>query len=144
MDDMLAHLINQARTHLQRGNRAEALALYRQAADRARQSGNTDRLAHCLRHVGIINLDQNDNQAALSAGLEAAAIYRELAEDPLGLANALQVTARAHAALSEPDQAVQCWAEARAIYQRLNLAEGVAEADRWLAITQQEPPPAQP
>jgi hypothetical protein len=88
MDDTIAHLIDQARTHLQGGNGAEALALYRQAADRARQSGDADRLAHCLRHIGIITLDDNDNEAALPAGQEAVAIYRECADDSLELANA--------------------------------------------------------
>jgi tetratricopeptide (TPR) repeat protein len=144
MDDTIAHLIDQARTNLQRGNGAEALALYRQAADRARQSGDADRLAHCLRHIGSISLDHNDHEAALSAGQEAVAIYRDCADDSLELANALRVTALAHSALGATDQAARCWFEARAIYLELAIASGVAEADRWLAITPQEPPPAQP
>jgi tetratricopeptide (TPR) repeat protein len=144
MDDMLAHLIDQARTNLQRGNGAEALTLYREAADRARQSGDTDRLAHCLRHIGIITLDDRDNEAALSAGQEAVAIYRDCTDNSLELANALRVTALAHSALGATDRAARCWVEARAIYLELEIASGVAEADRWLAITPQEPPPAQP
>jgi hypothetical protein len=109
MHDTIAPLIDQARTNLQRGNGAEALALYRQAADRAHQSGDAD-MAHCLRHIGIITLDDNDNESALSAGQEAA----------------------------------RCWVEARAIYLKLDIASGVAQADRWRTITPQEPPPAQP
>jgi len=143
MHDTIAPLIDQARTNLQRGNGAEALALYRQAADRAHQPGDAD-MAHCLRHIGIITLDDNDNESALSAGQEAVAIYRECADDSLELANALRVTALAHSALGATDQAARCWVEARAIYLKLEIASGVAEADRWRTITPQEPPPAQP
>ena len=144
MYDTIAPLIDQARTNLQCGNAAEALALYRQAADCARQSGDAYRMAHCLRHIGIITLDDKDNESALSAGQEAVAIYRECADDSLELANALRVTALAHSALGATDQAARCWVDARAIYLKLDIASGVAEADRWRAITPQEPPPAQP
>jgi hypothetical protein len=85
MYDTIAPLIDQARTNLQCGNGAEALALYRQAADCARESGDADRMAHSLRHIGIITLDNKDNESALSAGQEAVAIYRECADDSLGL-----------------------------------------------------------
>jgi hypothetical protein len=144
MDNPIAHLIDQARSNVQRGNRADALTLYRQAADRARESGDAEKLAHCLRHIGIITLDDNDNDAARSAGQEAVPIYRKCGDDPLGLANALRMTALACSALGETRQAAPCWVEARAIYLELSIASGVAEADRWLAITPQEPPPAQP
>ena len=135
MDDTIAHLINQARTNLQLANGAEALDLYRKAADCARQAGDVGSLAHCLRHIGIIAIDENDNQAALAAGQEAVAIYREREEDSLELANALRVTALANAAIGQRDQAVPGWIEARSIYLQLGISSGVAEADRWLAIT---------
>ncbi len=144
MDEPISNLIDQARTNLQRGNRADALTLYRQAADRARQIGEADRLAHCLRHIGIITLDDNNNEAARSAGQEAVAIYRKCGDDPLSLANALRITALARTALGETRQAAPCWVEARAIYLELGIASGVAEADHWLTITPQEPPPAPP
>jgi tetratricopeptide (TPR) repeat protein len=144
MDDMLAHLINQAKSHLQWGNEAEALALFQEAADRARQSGDVGRLAFSLRHICALACDQNKGDIALSAGQEAVAIYRERAEKPLDLANALRVNALALAAIGESDQAVPCWAEARAIYLSLDIASGVAEADRWLAITPRAGPPTPP
>jgi tetratricopeptide (TPR) repeat protein len=141
MDDPIAHLIHHAKTNLQIGNRAEALALYHEAAAHARQSGDAARLTYCLRHISAIMLEQDDNEAALSSGKEAVAIYRECADDPLGLANALRVTGLAHTALGQRDDATACWAEARAIYQQLGIQVGVAEADGWLAASPQEQPP---
>ncbi len=144
MDDPIAHLISQAKTSQQRGNAAEALALYREAEAHARESGNLVRLAYCLRHISAIALELNDNEAALSAGKEAVAIYRECADDPLGLANALRVTGLALAALGQGVDATACWAEARSLYQHLGIQAGVAEADDWLGATPKEPPPPAP
>jgi tetratricopeptide (TPR) repeat protein len=141
MDDPIADLISQAKTSQQRGKAAEALAHYHKAAARARQSGDLVQLAYCLRHVSAIALELNDNEAALSAGEEAVAIYRECADDPLGLANALRVTGLAQAALGQRDEAAACWFEARNLYQQLGIQAGVAEADDWLGATPIEPPP---
>lgn len=139
MDDPIAHLINKAKTSEQRGRAADALAHYHKAAARARQSGDPVQLAYCLRHVSAIALELNDNEAALAAGEEAVAIYRECADDGLGLANALRVTGLALAALGQRDEAAACWAKARSLYQHLGIQAGVAEADDWLGAPPKEP-----
>lgn len=140
MDDPIAHLINQAKTNQQLGEATEALALYREAAARARQSGDVVRLAYCIRHISAVALEQDDKDAALIAGEEAVAIYRDSADDPLGLANALRIMGLAQTALGQFDDSTACWAEARAIYQQLGIQAAVAEADAWLAASSQQPP----
>lgn len=137
MDDPIADLI----TSQQRGKAAEALAHYHKAAARARQSGDLVQLAYCLRHVSAIALELNDNEAALSAGEEAVAIYGECADDLLGLANALRVTGLAQAAIGQRVDATACWLEARSLYQHLGIQAGVVEADDWLGATPKEPLP---
>lgn len=144
MDDPIADLISQANTSQQRGKAAEALALYDEAAARARQSSDVVRLAYCLRHISAIALELNHNEAALSGGKEAIAIYRECADDLLGLANALRVTGLAQAGLGQRNEAAACWLEARSLYQHLGIQAGVAEADDWLGATPKEPPPPAP
>lgn len=86
--------------------------------------------AHCQRHRGDI-LRELGQPGAAKAHLESAEhLYRQLGNDPLSLANTLRGLALLYS--REPD-ASALWAEAREIYARLGIAEGVRECDEHLS-----------
>ncbi len=64
---------------------------------------------------------------------EAVALYADLPDRSLDLANALRLKALALDALDQPGQAIVDWSEARRLYADLGIAEGVAECDTRLS-----------
>ncbi|QTN18589.1 hypothetical protein HZ989_09995 [Brevundimonas sp. AJA228-03] len=71
---------------------------------------------------------------ALGEATEAVALYADLPDRALDLANALRLKALALDALDQPGQAIVNWSEARRLYADLGIAEGVTECDARLAM----------
>lgn len=116
------------------GDAGAALACYAEAAAVQRAIGDTDRVAHNLRHMADIHADAGRYDAALPLYEEALALYRaQPATHPLDLANALRGMAIAAEALRGRDAARALWREARDLYRGEGVEAGVRECERRLA-----------
>ena len=114
------------------GNRAAALACYKEAASVNRELGDLDRVAHNLRHLADLHADDGQWDAALPLYEEALELYRGLAGTrPLDLANALRGLALAREGTGGDPRAL--WAEARHLYAVERVDAGVSECERRLA-----------
>lgn len=126
-------LLAEAHALRERGEVAQARALYDEALEKARATGETEGLAKALRHASDMDRDAGRLEAALAAAEEAATLYGALGrESRLDLANALRLTALALEALDRP--ALQPWREAGDLYAELDIAAGLAEAERHLGL----------
>lgn len=123
----LEGLLADAYARRRAGDAAGAMALYRDAADRAGAIGDMGRRAHALRHVGDIAVERGEIAIAVAAAQEAVALYRSIGDRSLNLANALRV-----AALALEAEARGHWFEARALYAAAGVDAGIAEADARL------------
>ncbi|MDR7231082.1 hypothetical protein J2X45_002177 [Caulobacter sp. BE264] len=127
-------LLTEAHALRERGDAALARTLYAEAADKARSEQDTAALANAQRHLSDIDREAGRFEAALAAAEEAATLYGALGrEHRLDLANALRLTALALEALGRP--ALQPWREAGDLYAELDIAAGLAEAERHLGLT---------
>jgi tetratricopeptide (TPR) repeat protein len=123
-----------AKAEREAGRNEAAIALYGQAAEIARRDGDTLALAHRLRHIGDIHLEAGRIDRAAPCYDEALALYRSREDaKPLDLANLLRPMALLCEARKEPEAARRHWAEARALYEQVGVAAGVAECTRHLA-----------
>ncbi|ACL94324.2 GNAT family N-acetyltransferase [Caulobacter vibrioides] len=126
-------LLTDAHALRERGELDPARALYDEALEKARATGETEGLAKALRHVSDMDREAGRLEAALAAAEEAATLYGALGrEHRLDLANALRLTALALEALGRP--ALQPWREAGDLYAELDIAAGLAEAERHLGL----------
>ncbi|HKR64534.1 MAG TPA: hypothetical protein VJZ00_12450 [Thermoanaerobaculia bacterium] len=98
-----------------------------------RESGNTDRLAHAIRHLA--DMHRRDGELALAEPLyvEALALYRaNPATKKLDLANAVRPFAILRGLQGAEEESRQLWTEARDLYAECGIEAGVAEATRRL------------
>jgi len=91
------------------------------------------RRAHGLRHASDRARVEGRPVQALGDATEAVAIYADLSDRRLDLANALRLKALALDALDRPGEAVLDWTEARRLYADLAVPEGVTECDGRLS-----------
>jgi tetratricopeptide (TPR) repeat protein len=127
-------------------NIASALKLYREAAAIQRTLNEPLSLAHTIRHVGDIFRESGQLSDALPYYEEALTIYRSHPETgTLDLANTLRGFALLKSALGEADAAIAMWQEAGALYNHVwqepgspykeaDLAPGIAESQRQIAL----------
>ena len=82
-------------------------------------------LAHTIRHLGDVYLEQGRPDLAEPCYHEALALYRTYTEDDssLDLANAVRSLA-----VLRWEQARTLWEEARALYTNLNIEAGIKES----------------
>ena len=126
-------LLAEANVLHERGEAEQARTLYDDALRQARAAGDPVSLAKALRHVSDLDRTAGDPEAALAAAEEAATLYgAQGPEHRLDLANALRLTALALEALGRP--ALQPWREAGDLYAALDIAAGLAEAERHLGL----------
>lgn len=115
--------------HSEHGAHAEVVHLYQEAVDVCRAEGDDLLLSHTLRHQGDVHRRAGELGEADAACREALSVYRGSSRlRPGDLANALRSSALVHEALGRNGDAHRDWAEARDIYARLDIADGVAEA----------------
>ncbi len=101
-----------------RSEPSKAIETYKKAVLEARW-----KLAHTIRHLGDVYCEQNQMHFALPFYEEALTIYRgHPGATPLDIANAIRASA---AATDRPE----LWAEARSLYERCGVEEGVRECD---------------
>jgi len=106
----------------------EALAIYR-------AEGDALKVAHTVRHVGDIQRTEGHRELAEPCYREALKIYRSHERtSPLDLANAIRGLAILTFDAGESDEAKQLWQEARDLYAGVDVAAGVAESNRRLAL----------
>jgi hypothetical protein len=89
--------------------------------------------AYDLRHASDRARLEGRSVEALGNATEAVAIYANLPERRLDLANALRLKALALDALDRPAEAALDWTEARRLYADLGVSEGVTECDARLS-----------
>ncbi len=89
--------------------------------------------AYDLRHASDRARLEGRSVEALGNATEAVAIYANLPERRLDLANALRLKALALEALDRPAEAALDWTEARRLYADLGVTEGVTECDARLS-----------
>jgi hypothetical protein len=89
--------------------------------------------AYDLRHTSDRARLEGRAVEALGDAIKAVAIYADLPDRRLDLANALRLKALALDDLERPGEAVLDWTEARRLYDALGVAEGVTECDARLS-----------
>jgi tetratricopeptide (TPR) repeat protein len=120
-----------AYTERKQGHLDLARQHYEEAAALYRAEGADLRLAHTVRHVGDIFMQQRLHDAAGPCYAEALALYRQHPEaNRLDLANALRATALYKEASGHLDESKALWREAGELYAQVGIAEGVAESQR--------------
>lgn len=125
----VTEILNRAKQLRREGQLTEAARCYSDAAKVYRQANDEPRLAHALRHVGDIELEQGRLAEAEPNYRVALAIYRSLPQAvPLDLANCLRGCALLQEALACPEAAAKLWREAGALYQSVGVEAGVAES----------------
>jgi tetratricopeptide (TPR) repeat protein len=123
----------------------EAVAIYRskgstKGSTEGSAEGNDLRLAHTVRHVGDIHRSAGHAALAEPCYDEALNLYRANPQTtPLDLANTIRGLAILKCDTVDAPRAVSLWTEARSLYAKAGVNEGVAESDRRLArLTQRE------
>jgi tetratricopeptide (TPR) repeat protein len=123
-----------------------ALKLYQEAASLQRNLNEPLDLAHTIRHVADILRESGQLTDALPCYEEALSVYRSHPETgTLGLANTLRGFALLKSVLGEADAAIALWREAGVLYNQVwqepgspykqaDLAPGIAESKRQIAI----------
>ena len=117
------------------GDGDAALLHYEEAVAILRQGNDPLKLAHTIRHVADILQDEGRMAAAEPLYREALALYRGNGQTPpLDLANAIRGLALLTTKAGRSPEARALWEEARQLYAAVNVAAGVAESTRQLAL----------
>ncbi len=115
------------------GQPAAALKPYEEAAGISREVDSSLRYAHTLRHLADLHCDLGELDLAEKAYTEALGIYRsEPNPNPCDLANAVRAYAVLKDAAGAAEAARPLWQEARGLYEKLGIEEGVEECDARL------------
>lgn len=126
------HLLANVQVDL--GDTARARALWGEAIEILRSLDEPLQLAHKVRHLGDLNLQERHLREAEECYVEALTIYRShAAAGTLDFANALRRMAILKEETGSDDQARALWREVRGMYGALGLPAGISEADAHLA-----------
>jgi tetratricopeptide (TPR) repeat protein len=116
-----------------------ALRHYEEAVTIYRAADVPLKLAHTIRHIGDIRQEAGRLSEAESPYREALAVYRHNAETPpLDLANTIRGLALLTGITGRSQEAKALWQEARELYAAVNVAAGVAESNRRLAMLEKQ------
>lgn len=128
------------------GNKQEALERYEEAASACAELDNPLLYAHTVRHVADIQRELQQSADAESNYLKALAIYRNHPQrNTLDLANTVRGYAVTQAVLGRKTEAIALWREAGDLYDQVwrepespytesDLAPGIAESQRQIAM----------
>ena len=115
--------------------RAAALKHYEEAVELFRQVDDPLKLAHTIRHLGLVHEDAGRLEAAEKNYDEALAIYRVHATaDTLDYANAVRYPAAIKGRLGKNEDSASLWEEACRRYEGVGIFAGVAEASGRLTL----------
>ena len=129
-------LVGAARAARDKGEPAEAEALYRRAATFAESQGLPVALAFARRHISdLARLRGAPNEALDTAQAAAEAYRRVVVARTLDLANALRLTALALTDLARMEEARSAWREAGVLYEACGVQAGVDECAARLKPT---------
>lgn len=133
MPDDPVDLRSRAEAERRNRNFPAARALYEQAAAAMRTGADPHRLAHTLRHLGLLCAEMDDLAAAETHCREALAIYEaNPGAPPLDVANAVRALALVREAAGDLTEAEALWIDARRRYAELSVTEGVEGTTRRL------------
>ena len=133
MTDAIETHLTSARQAAAEGRAGDARNAYARAAALSRESGAPLLQAHALRHLSDLDRQADHLEQALAHAEQAAALYRANGKGTSAdLANALRLKGLALDGLRKPEQARTVWTEARDLYARAEVADGVAECERRL------------
>jgi len=125
----LAQELRQRGESARRTNPATARKCYEEAVELFRGTGEPLMLAHVVRHLGDVYLEQGCLELAEPCYHEARDLYRSQGDGTsLDLANAIRSLA-----LLRWQQSKALWNEAQAIYIKLNVASGKDESKARIA-----------
>ena len=118
-----------------RKNIGAALKHYQLAVEHYRKQDRPLTLAHAVRHVADILLDQGNLEQAQRNYEEALDLYRAHENTPpLDLANTLRGYALLKGEQGHTEEATMLWHETQAIYEQLGIEAGVNECRSHLAF----------
>ena len=133
MTEAIERHLTLAREAAAEGRAGEARNSYARAAALSRESGAPLLQAHALRHLSDLDRQADHLEQALTHAEQAAALYRANGQGTSpDMANALRLKGLALDGLRKTEQARAAWTEARELYTRAEVADGVAECDRRL------------
>ena len=125
------HLL--ANVELDMGHEDRARSLWEQAVSILRETDAVLQLAHKVRHLGDLHRHCGRLGDAESCYSEALALYREHdGPGSLDFANAVSRMADLKERRGDSVQALSLWRETRDLYAAVDLAPGVAEAERHM------------
>ena len=112
-----------------------ALLHYQEAVAIYREQGNTQAIAHSVRHVGDILCEAKRLAEAEVCYDEALALYdNDPQTPPLDFANAIRSLAVLKNDIGERETARLLWTKAKRLYEMVGVEAGVAECSRRLGL----------
>jgi hypothetical protein len=124
----------EAKSARRQGRLSDVTALYEEAAESFQKEQQPQRWAHALRHAAEFAVKAGDSATGLREARTVLEYYRSSPPTVLEMANALRVAAFAEAAAGAMESARAYWSEARTLYGDAGVADGVAEAERRMAM----------
>ena len=116
------------------GHADAAHPLYEEAVTHCRAENDTLQLAHTVRHLGDIHADMGHVELAESCYREALMLYGgQQRMAPLDFANAIRPLAILKEREGQNEEAIHLWRQARDLYAKVNVREGVAESSAHIA-----------
>ena len=125
-------LVGLAKTAKRQGRLDDAAEYYRRAVEAFDDAGEGMRGIHAARHLAEIELDRGQLEEASLRIAEVLLFYRGREVPRLEMANALRVAALVDERRGFRDEARLLWMEARELYEREGVKDGVLEAHRRL------------
>ena len=126
-------LVALGKTARRRGRLDDAAEYYRRAVDAYDAAGEWMRGVHAARHLAEIELEAGRPEEASLRIAEVLLFFRGREIPRLEMANALRVAALVDERRGFKDEARLLWSEARELYEREGVKDGVLEADRRLS-----------
>ena len=113
--------------------RRSALEHYVESVEILRKLDQPLKLAHTIRHLGLVHEDEGRLENAEKCYDEALDIYRRNSnDDDLNYANAVRYAASVKEKLGKNSESVELWREAEKRYRACRIEAGVAEAAKHL------------
>ena len=111
----------------------KALDCYKKSLEYYEKAGDPDHLAHATRHLADVKRRLGKTEESEQHYEEAIRLYRNTPETGAGnLANALRGYGLVLEDSKKVKKAMEVWEEARRLYQRCRIKEGVDEATERL------------